>query len=44
MTTTRFIDVGAEMPDITLPDLDGNPVKLSSFAGQKLVVFMWASW
>lgn len=44
MTTTRFLDVGADLPDISLPDLDGNLVRLSSFAGRKLVVFMWASW
>lgn len=35
----------AEVPDITLPDLDGNPVALSSFRGKKKVVaFAWASW
>jgi peroxiredoxin len=44
MTTTRFLDVDADLPDISLPDLDGNPIAPSSFAGRKLVVFMWASW
>ena len=35
----------AEVPEITLPDLDGNPVALSSFRGKKKVVaFAWASW
>ena len=35
----------AEVPDLTLPDLDGNLVSLSSFRGKKKVVaFAWASW
>lgn len=35
----------AEVPDITLPDLDGTPVALASFRGKKKVVaFAWASW
>ena len=35
----------AEVPEIELPDLDGNLVALSSFRGKKKVVaFAWASW
>lgn len=35
----------AEVPDVTLPDLDGNLVSLASFRGKKKVVaFAWASW
>lgn len=35
----------AEVPDLTLPDLDGNLVALGSFRGKKKVVaFAWASW
>lgn len=35
----------AEVPDVTLPDLDGNLVSLASFRGNKKVVaFAWASW
>ncbi len=35
----------AEVPDVTLPDLDGNLVSLASFRGRKKVVaFAWASW
>ena len=35
----------AEVPDLTLPDLDGDDVSLASFRGKKKVVaFAWASW
>ena len=32
----------AVAPEVVLPDLDGNPFKLSSLKGQKIVVFAWA--
>jgi len=31
-------------PPFTLPDLDGNPVSLADFAGQKKLLFAWSSW
>jgi len=31
-------------PDVTLADLDGRPVSLSSFAGRKWLLLAWASW
>ena len=34
----------AESPDFTLPDLRGNPFRLSSLRGQKVVLVAWASW
>ena len=39
----RFLDT-AEMPEVTLPDLDGNPFSLSSLHGQKVLLVAWASW
>jgi hypothetical protein len=36
--------LSAEMPDITLPDRDGNPFKLSSLLGTKVLLVAWASW
>lgn len=35
---------GEEAPDFTLPDADGQPVTLSSFRGQYVLVDFWASW
>ena len=34
----------AVTPDLTLPDADGNPWKLSSLRGQKVLLVAWASW
>jgi peroxiredoxin len=36
--------VGEVAPDIALPGLDGRTIRLSDFRGQRLLVFMWASW
>ncbi len=35
---------GAEAPDFSLPDVDGNPVSLSDFRGKFVLVDFWASW
>lgn len=34
----------AQSPDLTLPDLDGNPFSLGSLRGQKVLLVAWASW
>ena len=34
----------AVAPDIELPDLDGNPFKLSAMHGRKVLLVAWASW
>ena len=34
----------ADVPDIELPDRDGNPFKLSSLHGRKVLLVAWASW
>jgi hypothetical protein len=39
----RALDT-AEVPDLTLPDLDGRPVSFGGFRGKKVVAFAWASW
>ncbi len=31
-------------PDLELPDADGNPFKLSSLLGRKVLLVAWASW
>ena len=34
----------AVAPDLVLPDADGNPFRLSSLRGQKVLLVAWASW
>ncbi len=34
----------AVAPDLELPDADGNPFKLSSLRGRKVLLVAWASW
>jgi hypothetical protein len=34
----------AQAPDLELPDVNGNPFRLSSLRGQKVVLAAWASW
>jgi len=36
--------IGAIAPDFTQNDINGNPVKLSSFRGKYVLVDFWASW
>ena len=35
------LEAGATAPAFTLPDQDGNPVKLSSFKGQQVIVYFY---
>ena len=34
----------AQAPELELPDVDGNPFKLSSLRGRKVLLVAWASW
>jgi hypothetical protein len=34
----------AEAPELELPDRDGNPFRLSSLLGRKVLLVAWASW
>jgi len=34
----------AEAPELDLPDADGNPFRLSSLHGKKVLLVAWASW
>jgi hypothetical protein len=34
----------AVAPDLVLPDAEGNPFRLSSLRGQKVLLVAWASW
>ena len=42
-TSTRG-RVGQELPEITLPLLDGGELDLGSLRGKKLLLFFWGSW
>lgn len=43
-TTSSPATVGSVAPDISLADLDGNPVSLAALRGRPVVVNFWASW
>lgn len=43
-TVTGRVLAAAEAPELTLPDLDGNPFRLSSLHGRKVLLVAWASW
>ena len=36
-----MLEVGSNAPDFTLEDQDGNPVSLSSFKGQKVLLWFY---
>ena len=36
-----MIEPGSQAPDFSLPDQDGNPVKLSSLRGRTVVLFFY---
>ena len=36
-----MLEAGVKAPDFTLPDQDGNPVSLSDFLGQKVVLYFY---
>lgn len=36
-----FLEAGTIAPDFTLPDQNGNPVRLSSFQGKKVVLYFY---
>jgi peroxiredoxin len=43
-SVTGPVRVGMEMPDFSLPDLDGNMVRLKDFRGKPVLINAWATW
>ncbi|SMD31970.1 Peroxiredoxin [Reichenbachiella faecimaris] len=43
-TPDEGFEIGDTAPDIVLPNLNGEPVKLSSLRGQMVFLDFWASW
>lgn len=41
---TELLATGTSVPEFTLNDIEGKPVKISSFRGRKVVLVFWASW
>jgi thiol-disulfide isomerase/thioredoxin len=44
VTTQGQIKIGAAAPEISLPDVNGNTVSLSSLKGKVVLIDFWASW
>lgn len=42
--TGTALETATVPPDFELPDLDGNPFRLSSLHGRKVLLVAWASW
>ena len=36
--------LSAQMPDLVLPDLEGEPFDIASLRGSKVLLVAWASW
>jgi peroxiredoxin len=41
---TKNLELGAKAPDISLPNVKGEEIKLSSFRGKVVLLDFWASW
>ena len=39
--TNKLLEAGAQAPDFTLPDGEGNRISLSDFAGRKVVLYFY---
>ena len=39
--TDKRLEPGDPAPDFTLPDADGHPVSLSSYRGQRVIVYFY---
>jgi len=42
--THALLDAGTAAPDFEAQDLDGQPVRLSQYFGQRILLHFWATW
>jgi thiol-disulfide isomerase/thioredoxin len=42
--STQWVAVGSKLPDFTLEDSAGHPVRLSDLRGKKVFINVWATW
>ena len=43
-TVSNAPRVGDALPAVALPSLDGRTIRMQDYRGQRLLIFMWASW
>lgn len=43
-TSAVSLEVGEPFPELVLPSLEGEPMSMSSFRGQKVALHVFASW
>ncbi len=43
-TATRPATIGEQIPDISLPRLDGGMLRFGDLRGKRLLLFFWGSW
>lgn len=44
IATQKATAIGAEAPDFSLPDIDGNMLRLSDFRGKYVLLDFWGTW
>lgn len=44
MSSLHVRDLGDPFPDLQFPTVDGNTVRMSDFAGTRVLLFSWSSW
>ena len=44
MQADDVVGVGAPLPDLAMPTVDGGEISFGAFRGQRLLLFFWGSW
>lgn len=43
-TVDSKTEIGQQVPEVTLPRVDGGTLRLRDLAGRRVLLFCWASW